>query len=544
MRRSAPVEFLLVASVTSLAFDGVSSANSAGNLGPTVANAPLAQAGVPALTCDAAAIRVPEEATIETVKAISTPVPYCRFDGYYTTRRPGPNKVRFMLAAPHNWNGRFLFTVQGGSAGWVPDPSPAHLTEGYAVAATDKGVTTSSNYDFTFYRNPAMYEDYWRRGVHVSSIVTQVLAKQYYAKQKFPRYIMGCSGGGMGTAMEAEAYPGDYDGFIAGGIPNAGKYAVMANWAAIAYHVNHTKGSWISPDEYVRIYQALLAKYDASDGAVDGLIWDPRVIKLDSGDRETLSFLSNAQFDTLKLITGGLRSANGEQLAYGYLLGNPTAWPRFLTGTAPPPWANVAAYPAGFAVAETGAQAIKGPTFSYLSGADPSLPGYAFPDIVKNPLDSRRLVPLASTGAKVIMWIGTAEEAIPPTAMIAYTEDLSRRLRGGEDKFYRFFLIPGMHHCGRGDNAPTDHVDKLLKAAENWVERGVPPDQVTLSNGLVKGFLPTRNSSATWPYPQGQEVPDRTYLLCAYPNRSVFKGGVDNKLGLDVKNSNNWKCIR
>src|SRR5215510_4663797 len=106
--------------------------------------------------CGLSNFKAPADTTLEKAKAFDAPVPYCRVDGYVTTNNPGPNKVRFMVAAPQNWNGRFLFTVQGGAAGFVPDPAPEHLNEGYAIGSTDKGVVTSNILDFSFRSNPAM----------------------------------------------------------------------------------------------------------------------------------------------------------------------------------------------------------------------------------------------------------------------------------------------------------------------------------------------------------------------------------------------------
>ena len=34
----------------------------------------------------------------------------------------------------------------------------------------------------------------------------------------------------------------------------------------------------------------------------------------------------------------------------------------------------------------------------------------------------------------------------------------------------------------------------------------------------------------------------RTYLICPYPQRSVFKGGVANAAGLAVNDARNWSC--
>src|SRR5690606_31941357 len=73
-----------------------------------------------AADCDVAAIKAPADITIVSAKVIAEPVNYCRVDGYVTTTNPGPNKVNFMVALPEKSNGRYVFTIQGGAAAFVP----------------------------------------------------------------------------------------------------------------------------------------------------------------------------------------------------------------------------------------------------------------------------------------------------------------------------------------------------------------------------------------------------------------------------------------
>lgn len=102
--------------------------------------------------CDVKEISAPEGTTITGVKWFDAPVGYCRIDGYVTTTNPGPNRVNFMVALPQRHNGRYVFTVQGGAAGFVPDPSDVNLQRGYAIASTDKGVRVAHGLDFRFAR--------------------------------------------------------------------------------------------------------------------------------------------------------------------------------------------------------------------------------------------------------------------------------------------------------------------------------------------------------------------------------------------------------
>lgn len=488
-------------------------------------------------SCALENFQAPDDTTLVSAQSIDAPVKYCRLDGYVTTNNPGPNRVKFMLAVPENWNGRFLFTVQGGAAGWVPDPTKEHLQEGYAIASTDKGVVTSGPLDFSFRANPAMKTDWDHRGTHVAARATQAIARSYYDRSSFYRYVMGCSGGGIGTLTEAERYPEDFDGYIVGAIPPAPPYSSTLNWAGIAWRMSNVPGSWISPQEYERIHEALLAKYDASDSAVDGLIWDPRIIKLNAGDRKTLSFLTDAQFGTLKLITQGIKDRDGKVLAHGYLLGNPKRWALFLTGRTAPPWPNQQAYPYGFIVSDTTAKAAMGPNFSLLKDVDFAHLTTPVPGLDPTEFDINRLAKVRQTGGKVLMWVGAAEEAVSPLSLIAYGDLARQKFGPTTPNFMRTFTIPGLHHCLNGDNAPTNHIDRMLKASQAWVEEGKAPDEVIVSNGPRGGGIPDFRNA-----PPGPTVVTRTYRLCALPMRSVFIGGVKNPRKLDVNDAKNWRC--
>lgn len=508
----------------------------------------MAEAPEPAMAskaCDLASFKAPADTTLVSAKAFTTPVNYCRVDGYVTTNKPGPNKVNFMLAVPEKWNGRYLFTVQGGAAGFIPDPTAPHLQEGYAIASTDKGVRTAHILDFSFRSNPAMDLDWAHRGTHVSAVATQALARSYYGREKIYRYVMGCSGGGDGTLTEAEMYPSDFDAHIAGAMNTDWPYGTTLNWAVIAQRVNKVAGSWISPAEYEQVRSAMLAKYDSSDGAVDGLIWDPRVIKLDAADRQALNFLSDAQFGTLQLITSDIRNSKGEVMATGFLLGNPVKWPNFLTGRTAPPWANQQAFPAGFIVADTSSKAQEGPRFSYLTDVDFTNLGDKVPGMEATKFDHKKLAGLQQQGHKLILWVGAAEEAVSPKQILGYTDRASATYGAERENFLRTFVVPGLHHCSTGEGAPTDTPDKMLKAAERWVELGEAPKDVILSNtaadtgtGIPQSMRPGLAVDA----PAGAAAAPRTYRICPYPQRSVFVGGVDNAQKLDVRDAKNWRC--
>src|SRR6202012_1019808 len=75
---------------------------------------------------------------------------------------------------------------------------------------------------------------------------------------------------------EAQKFPEDYDGIIAGAPANR---TALALWVASAEHKE--PGSYIPPEKYPAIHHAAIAACDANDGVTDGLIQDPAKCKFD-----------------------------------------------------------------------------------------------------------------------------------------------------------------------------------------------------------------------------------------------------------------------
>jgi feruloyl esterase len=107
-------------------------------------------------------------------------------------------------------------------------------------------------------------------------------------------------------------------------------------------------------------------------------------------------------------------------------------------------------------------------------------------------------------GGKLIMYTGLADPVVSPLDTIEYYERVVSA-NGGLDatrRFYRFFPVPGMAHCGGGSGTSTFDA---LAALEAWVERGTAPDSIPASRS-INGRV------------------DRTRPLCAYPAVARYRG--------------------
>ena len=71
--------------------------------------------------------------------------------------------------------------------------------------------------------------------------------------------------------------------------------------------------------------------------------------------------------------------------------------------------------------------------------------------------------------------------------------------------FYRLFMAPGTTHCAGGPGPNTFDMQAVL---EQWVEKGIAPDQVFATHSI-------------------NGVVDRSRPLCPYPQVAVYKGKGD-----------------
>ena len=80
--------------------------------------------------------------------------------------------------------------------------------------------------------------------------------------------------------------------------------------------------------------------------------------------------------------------------------------------------------------------------------------------------------------------------------------------------FYRLFMAPGMAHCSGGSGPNAFDMQAVL---EQWVERGIAPEQV----------VATRSTNG---------VVDRLRPLCAYPKVATYAGKGD------TNDASNFAC--
>lgn len=423
------------------------------------------------------------------------------------------------------WNGKLEGNANGGFAGSIDYLAMgASILHGYATTGTDTGHA-ASGIDATWaLGHPEKIIDFGHRGIHEMTRVAKLIVPQYYGSAVTRSYFDGCSDGGREALMEAQRYPEDYDGILAGAPANY--WTGLLSLAVVdtqALTVN--PASFIPPAKIASISKAVVAACDKLDGVADGVLNDPRQCHFDPASMQckegenTTECLTALQVTALKAIYAGLHDANGQSIFPGYLPGaedGSAGWTLWITGPAPAKSA-MALFGTGYysnMVYDNAAWDYK--TFELSSGLKAANEKTADALNATNP----DLSAFRKHGGKLIIYHGWNDPAIPALNTVNYYESVIAKMgQAGADSFTRLYMVPGMQHCGGGPGADqfgefmyttvSDPQRNMRIALENWVEKGTAPGSFVASKAA------TANS------------PAMTRPLCPYPQSAKYKGSGD-----------------
>jgi hypothetical protein len=217
------------------------------------------------------------------------------------------------------WNGRLQGLGNGGFAGFIDTHDlGAAMAKGYAATATDTGHTASPNDNPTWaLGHPEKVIDFGHRGIHEMTRLARLVLEQFYGSAPKHAYFAGCSDGGREALMEAQRYPADYDGILAGA-PANNWTGLLSMAAAYTDALIVPPGAFIPPSKIPAIAHAVTAACDEIDGVRDGILNDPRQCKFDpvsiqcKSGQDTDKCLTGPQVTALKVMYAGLRDANGK----------------------------------------------------------------------------------------------------------------------------------------------------------------------------------------------------------------------------------------
>jgi feruloyl esterase len=425
------------------------------------------------------------------------------------------------------WNGKLQGIGNGGFAGLIDDRQLGMaMSKGYAATATDTGHT-GSPIDATWaLGHPEKVVDFGHRGIHEMTRVAKETIRTFYGKNPRRSYFAGCSDGGREALMEAQRYPEDYDGILAGAPANYWT-ALLSTAAWDTHALTLDPASFIPPAKIPVIAAAVLAACDALDGARDGILNDPRNCHFDPAtieckpDEDPAKCLTPPQTAALKKIYAGPHDAHGHEVFPGFLPGaeeGEGGWGTWITGPTPAK-SLLAAFGIGYFSnmvyeksdwdytsfkLEDGVKAAEQKTASDLNATDPDLKSFQ------------------TRGGKLILYHGWNDPAISAINSVNYYNAVIAKMgRREADSFVRLYMVPGMQHCSDGPGPDSfgqvgmlifdDPQHSVDAALEQWVEKGAAPSTIIASKYA------------------GEDIqhPKMTRPLCAYPQSAKYKGSGD-----------------
>jgi len=365
---------------------------------------------------------------------------------------------------------------------------------GYAGASTDTGHVGGSG-SFAL-EHPEQLIDFSWRSEHEMTLKAKAMVQAFYGSAPRLSYWNGCSTGGRQGLKEAQKFPDDYDGIIAGAPANR---TAISLW--IAFAVLKDPASYIPPAKYPVIHQAALAACDLRDGVKDGLIedpsrckFDPKVLLCKNGDGP--SCLTAPQVDAAKKIYSAATNPRTGQVLFPSLApGSELNWG--IQAAGPDPSANIFDH-FKYVVFKNPAWDWK--TFDF----DKGIALAEQPENAAMNSTDPNLKPFFSHNGKLLIYHGWADSNVSPLNTIKYYKSVEDTL-GGATKVsnnLRLFMEPGMGHCGGGEGP---NVFDKVGTLDQWVEQGKAPEKIIASHSTAGKV-------------------DRTRPLCPYPQVAKYKG--------------------
>jgi hypothetical protein len=159
---------------------------------------------------------MPRRASSEFFTAFNTLPAFCRVQAVARPSTDSEIRIEVWLPATF-WNRRYLGAGNGAFAGSINYYRLGEsLHDGYAASSTDTGHRGRSTDSTWAVNHPEKQADFDYRAVHETALTSKALIQAFYNSAPTRSYFSSCSNGGRQGLMEAERYPTDYDGIMAG----------------------------------------------------------------------------------------------------------------------------------------------------------------------------------------------------------------------------------------------------------------------------------------------------------------------------------------
>ncbi len=470
--------------------------------------------------------------------AINNLPAFCQVHGVI---KPTPvSAVNFEVWMPAaGWNGKLQTVGNGGLAGTISFPAMAvALRAGYATTSTDTGHTTEESREWL--QNRERLIDYSYRGLHLTTVDAKAVADAFYGKAPAQAYYSGCSTGGKQGLMEAQRYPADFDGIVAG---DAANYWTRQMTSEVWNGVVTGSPETVLPVEKLQLIQnAVLEQCDALDGVKDGLINDSRRCKFEPKKllckgADGAGCLTAAQVGAVeKIYSGPVNPRTGQKIYEGMYPGNEMGWGKAggqMVINRPGASSGVSSFDfMRYTLFDKPAWDFH--TFDFDKDLQALEAKFAS---VTNATDAN-LEQFRKLGHKLLYYHGAADPLIPAQNGIDYYESVLAAQGKDEAKtqaFFRAFLVPGLYHCSGGPGAygfggsspaPENQRDAdhdVVSAVARWAEKGVAPEKIIatkyVDNNPAKGVAMQRP-------------------LCPWPLASKYNGKGD------TNDAGSFSCVR
>lgn len=390
------------------------------------------------------------------------------------------------------WNGRLLGVGTGSYGGQVDyDQLQDTITRGFAGVSDDMGSAPAKGLDGSpLVGQPVKWLDFGHRAAHAAAVAAKQVIAAFYGRPAHHAYFAGCSTGGQQAMSEAQRYPEDYDGIVAG----CGAWDRIGVHAAVIWThrvLRAEPGALPTAESIALLRKATLAACGPKDGPTGAeYLLDPSRCAFDPGALECKEAkgpdcIPAPQVRALRALHAGPRNPRTGEVVYpGLPLGAESArYLAFVAGQPSPPWDGLFRW-------------VFGP------GWDPATFDFdrelaTVRGVLGEMLDanSTDLGAFERRGGKLLLWHGWADSINSAGNATSYYRRLveERRSRDRDPlaavrRFARLFLAPGVSHCAFGPGpdgfgaaqraSSYDPEHDAIAALVRWVEEGVPPDRI------------------------------------------------------------------
>ena len=451
---------------------------------------------------------------------------FCRVSATVSPAADSAIKIEVWLPVA-GWNKKLQGEGNGGFAGSIAyNLMAAALSQGYAVVATDTGHQGKATDSDWALRHPEKITDFGYRAIHEMTEKAKALTAAFYGDAPQRSYFVGCSDGGREALMEAQRYPADYDGILAGA-PANNWTGMLSSGLDVTATFQKDDASYVPSSKIPAISKAVLAACDAQDGVTDGIVNDPSKCHFDPSvllckEAESDECLTAPQVKSLAKIYEGGRTSKGQPIFPGLMPGGEEGgggWKSWVLG-ATRGNGEGSAYMNGF----FRNMVFNDPTWTFrntpvdvaMHTADEKL------GLKLNAVDPN-LSAFQKRGGKLIMYHGWNDPAISPLNSIAYYNSVLAAMTPAQaQQFTRLYMVPGMQHCydgpgptafGQFPNLPEKTADtNIYLALELWVEKDTPPGNIVATK--FNEGNPAKGVQMTRP-------------LCPYPQAARYNGAGD-----------------